>query len=200
MLVLLSAEIIVYFTDSWSSANSSISDRHEVDKRCATEMMWGESQGELQPCESSLLPEFNVMIHSVTVIISFPLGRSRGFSLHSVCSGKYTGGLRLHQRLPAEHFCTRRRRAGRAERGVHRRRWLQIGSDQDQVCAGGLSCQRRYQGEKRVARIEEEEEDWLKTDFHNCCTGVWIIPFKLHLFTQKIIKEAHHNFPEPKVK
>lgn len=70
----------------------------------------------------------------------------RSISIHLVCSGQYSGGLCLHQRLPSEHFCTRRYRTGRSERGLHRRRRLQIRSDQAEIRSGGFPSQCRNQG------------------------------------------------------
>lgn len=84
----------------------------------------------------------------------YPLGRSRGFSLNSLCSGQYTGGMRLHQWIPAEHFCTRGHRASCAERGLHWWGWLQIWSDQNQVGAGGLSGQRWNKGQWKKSTRE----------------------------------------------
>lgn len=115
---------------------------------------------EMSPCESSFVVLCIKMIQFVTAALSvclYPSVWSRGFSLHSFCSGQHTGGLRLHQRVPTKHFCPRGHRAGRAERSVHWRRRLQVRSDQDEVSAGGLSGQRWDQGERKDTAIQEGE-------------------------------------------
>ena len=74
--------------------------------------------------------------------------RRGGVPLHAVRRGQHPGGLRLHQRRPPEHLRPRGGGAGGAKGGLHRRGRLQVGTDQDQVGAGGLPGQRRHQGEK----------------------------------------------------
>lgn len=65
MLLLLSATIINYFTDLWSSANSSISDRHEGNNRVVPQRRCEESLGGNVRCVSQA-----EMIHSFTDMIS----------------------------------------------------------------------------------------------------------------------------------
>lgn len=71
MLVLLSAMIIIYFTDLLSSANSSILDSHEAGSGVALQRDdLKRVLGEMLPLLSSFLPQCTVMLHFITIFIS----------------------------------------------------------------------------------------------------------------------------------